>query len=347
MFKKLNNVAKTFTQNPKAFVDAIVNGSDKLPFDVRQTLNKIKDQQITSLQIIRAPISSVIMKLLNVTSGMTLEDKIKKSPYDTLVHLNLRINNTWDLEKEDRIVLHKKVNRKDQEVMNIVLPNGFQLTIGDFVKSMMDKYDINKIVSYNASSNNCQVFILMLLEANDLLTDDYRNFIKQDTSFMFKNNSNYRKLLNSVTTIGNRVNTVLTQGLGIENNKSHGKYMNHPHPWINHIKMTQRKHGNISYKEAMKIAKHTYTRAKRGGELTGDSGYMGDPTAYAEEDAGTSYPTGDYTTGSMDTMYYEPSSDDAALQTPQQAKGRRRKASTGAIMKRKMNNTFGKIRNLF
>ena len=45
----------------------------------------------------------------------------------------------------------------------------------------------NNFLPYNANGNNCQNFILNVLQANNLNTPAYEKFVKQDTAALFAN----------------------------------------------------------------------------------------------------------------------------------------------------------------
>jgi len=181
-------------------------------------LNKIGDEKITSLEIIRNPISNTLMSIMDGLSGFALKKKLKDTPYDKLFHLKLRINGRYDLEKEANIKLHNKINKPDQEYLQInEIPN---TNIRDFVENTVNKMGIKQFTQYDGKNNNCQVFVLNLLHANNVKNAPYDNFIKQDTTFVFEHNPNpiFKKIMDTVTDIGERVNT-LQEGTGININK--------------------------------------------------------------------------------------------------------------------------------
>jgi hypothetical protein len=211
--KKTINVVKTITNTPQ-LINKLANGNDQLPYQFREKIAEIGNIQITSLQIIRNPVSSAIIEMMNIVSGFELKDKIKKSPYDNLFHLKIRINNKWDFEKESVPLLRDKINNKDQEILQISeIPGNI---IRDFVENVVNLMGLNKFNTYNSKSNNCQNFALAILQANGINNENYNNFIKQDTEFIFKNSKNpvFTKILNTVTDIGNRA-VILKDGEGI------------------------------------------------------------------------------------------------------------------------------------
>ena len=91
--KRKMNLVKTAVSNPVAFTKKLIYGSQQLPFSFRQMLEKIGNEQITSLTVIRQPISNAIFTLMNAIQGFQLAHKLKESQYDSLFHLKIRINN--------------------------------------------------------------------------------------------------------------------------------------------------------------------------------------------------------------------------------------------------------------
>jgi hypothetical protein len=70
-----------------------------------------------------------------------------------------------------------------------------------------------RFYKYDASSNNCQDFIVSILKANGIGDEQDISFVKQNTEFLFKNLPYLRKISNTVTTIGSRVD-VAKNGAG-------------------------------------------------------------------------------------------------------------------------------------
>lgn len=229
---KKYNLAKSIVSNPKKFVNNLAYGNfDNLPFSFREMLNKIGNENINSLEIIRQPISTLLTQLLNTLSGFTLLRRIKNTPYDNLFHLKLRINNKYDLEKESSPLLQNKKNVKHQEYLPISnVPN---ITIAEFINNCVNRVGLKKFNQYNGENNNCQVFILDLLHSNDINNAEYDNFIKQDVEFIFRNNPNplFRQIMNATTDLGNRI-TMLEEGTGISKpHKNISKYEIKPYTY--------------------------------------------------------------------------------------------------------------------
>jgi len=66
-----------------------------------------------------------------------------------------------------------------------------------------------KFFSYSGYDNNCQSFVLNLLNSNGILTNDLDTFIKQNTESIFANNPTLRKLTNNITDLDGRFHEII------------------------------------------------------------------------------------------------------------------------------------------
>jgi len=67
----------------------------------------------------------------------------------------------------------------------------------------------SNFLTYNAAHNNCQVFILSVLKANNIGNQQDYDFVKQDTEELFNDLPNLRKLTNSITDLGGLANNLV------------------------------------------------------------------------------------------------------------------------------------------
>jgi hypothetical protein len=61
-----------------------------------------------------------------------------------------------------------------------------QPTLNEFIQKTVDKVGKYTFSNYDPFKNNCQAFILMLLEANNSLTPSLKNFIYQDVQTLLE-----------------------------------------------------------------------------------------------------------------------------------------------------------------
>jgi hypothetical protein len=69
----------------------------------------------------------------------------------------------------------------------------------------------DRFLPYQSASNNCQVFIIGVLDGNGLNNSERTSFVKQDTKSIFANNPVLRKFANTLTDIGGYGNATLQE----------------------------------------------------------------------------------------------------------------------------------------
>jgi hypothetical protein len=214
------------------------------------------DKTITSAEVVRSPVQSIVQQAINFVSGGEFKKAISDKPYDDIFHLmivlTLEDGKKYSLEKNAIITLRPTKGRSG-ESSPVSVPAGLTLNkaLEKTEAAMGDLY-----ATYSAKSNNCQDFILAFLKSNGMGDAADYTFVKQDVSTLFGKTDFLRKFTNTVTDIGAKV-TTLIEG---EGTKSKSKVMN---AWIAHVKDVAAKKG-ISYREALRSAetKSTYKKGK-------------------------------------------------------------------------------------
>jgi predicted GIY-YIG superfamily endonuclease len=184
-----------------------------LPPSSRQLLERIRDEPITSMQVIRTPINSIVNTLLNVISLGQFKDALTKLGYDRAMHLTLFINNKYIFEKNEVINLaQSNPIKSNSETMNV---NFKPTTIGKLIEDTRKLMGDQLFTSYNAKTNNCQVFISSILKANGSLTPELNTFINQNAEDIFKRLPQYvDKFATTITDIAARADRFL-KGEGV------------------------------------------------------------------------------------------------------------------------------------
>lgn len=199
------------------------------PPKVRKILEKVGGDIIASIEIGRTPVPSLLTNALNIISFGEFQKKFGAMPYDKLFHLFMIIRTT----KGERVMLEK--NEVINSALRYRIPPNTELkkadgihqnvSINDFLLKGLQRQGKEKFFTYSASHNNCQDFIVNLLQANNI-GGDIISFVKQNTKELFEGLPRLRKIANTVTdaaAIGDRV----IQGRG-ENFLSHKKYIDMP-----------------------------------------------------------------------------------------------------------------------
>lgn len=194
-------------------VDKMTNGRVYLvPQSLKKTISLFENNIITGATIYRHPVDGWIRKSLNVLGA-------QKQPFDKLFHLRLllKLDNGKDIfiEKNERLNSGVGMGAKKEGLETIPidqsdLPQG--LTYGQLVHNTKELQG-DKFLTYSSSSNNCQYFIMAILQANRFGNiSKYSNFIKQDTESIFKNNPALRKIANTFTDLGGNMSVLQGQG---------------------------------------------------------------------------------------------------------------------------------------
>jgi hypothetical protein len=199
------------------------------PPKVRKILAQYGNDIIASIEIGRTPVPSLLTNALNIISFGEFQKKFGAMPYDKLFHLFMIIRTT----KGERVMLEK--NEVINSALRYRIPPNTELkkadgihqnvSINDFLLKGLQRQGKEKFFTYSASHNNCQDFIVNLLQAN-YIGGDIISFVKQNTKELFEGLPRLRQIANTVTdaaAIGDRV----IQGRG-ENFLSHNKYIDMP-----------------------------------------------------------------------------------------------------------------------
>jgi hypothetical protein len=204
-----------------SYVKTVIYGRDDYPPKVRNILEQYGNQNFNKICIYRTPLSKLLMGALALASGNTIQQKINEQPYEKLYHLFMSFQTPKGkvyFEKNEVINAFTSIKiSKDTEIREInSIPSN--LTINEALDKTKTRMG-DKFFKYQSANNNCQVFILNILQANNIGSKKDYDFIKQDTESLFKGNILFRKIANTVTDIGAKVNEI-TQGSGVDNKQS-------------------------------------------------------------------------------------------------------------------------------
>ena len=164
-----------------------------------KTLQRIKDINIKSISISRAPLRSAIDDILNILSLSSWEKLKKSHGFDEFFHLYMIIH----LENDEYIIVEKSINiylytidknsaylqNEQKQVSQIPI-----ITVGQLLQTtkniMGDRY-----LKYDAFQNNCQDFLINILTANNMINKDLETFIKQDVEELAQDLPNWTQKL--------------------------------------------------------------------------------------------------------------------------------------------------------
>ena len=165
------------------------------PKVLNDLMNSTQGIGVLSIMVCRKPINSVFQKIISILS-------LEKMKYDTLFHLyaifTLGNGESWVIEKNERVIVKRWNNDRSGDCQPTLFLNN-----GKDIKSYVENLEKAGIVyEYNATSTNCQDFILRLLNSNGI--NQYDNFILQDVKNLLPGVvKNFSKLLTDTAAVGN------------------------------------------------------------------------------------------------------------------------------------------------
>ena len=197
------------------YFSRVANMKKSIPPNVKRALDEIGDKTITSARVGRTPVQALVQGTLRTIANV---------PYDNLFHLFIELTidgRKWVLEKIERITLvAEDRSQKQGAEFTDSFPVRFSkkegaetLVSANELFMNTQNYMGDRFLPYQSNSNNCQVFIMGVLTANNLNTPELTTFVKQDTRSIFKNNPILRKFANTLTDIGGYFNAAMQGGL--------------------------------------------------------------------------------------------------------------------------------------
>ncbi len=182
----------------------VLNFKQNVPPNVNHALDKIGNEPILSARCGRTPVQAIVQGALRAIANV---------PYDKLFHLFIELtlpSGKWVIEKIERINLVKedRTNKTGAEFTSSFPVNK---TVNELFSNTQNFMGA-RFLPYQSNSNNCQVFIMGILDANGLNNSELTNFVKQDTRSIFKNNPVLRKFANTLTDLGGYASAVIQGG---------------------------------------------------------------------------------------------------------------------------------------
>lgn len=169
-----------------------------------ETLGKYGHVEISEIQLFRRPLSGALTSLMNVVSMGEFNQRIKNSEYDKLFHLGcfIRLTNgkVIEVDKHEVVKIREFVKNKlndKNETMDVNVNK--KIAFGQLIENTIRQMGEDKFYSYNGRYNNCQDFMLYLLNANGLGTSENNKFIKQNVEFLFKRQGFLEGMVNAYT----------------------------------------------------------------------------------------------------------------------------------------------------
>lgn len=210
--KNVTNIFETATKTG----NLLIQGSNDYAPNVKKILSQYGPQIIKALTLKRTPVDKVLTGALNIFSLGKFNERFEKS-FDELFHLFLEI----ELQSGTRLLLEKnaRINmelnpsagaRPNTEIKSISnIPQG--LSVYQLLENAHRRMG-SQFYSYDAVNNNCQDFLLNILQSSGIGDQSDYAFIKQDTAKLFKGLPVLKKIAHTATELGERADIALQGG---------------------------------------------------------------------------------------------------------------------------------------
>lgn len=170
-----------------------------LPPSVQKLLNEVGSETIDKITIWRKPISV----------NQALKNFGLKLPYDNIFHLALNLNGKYNLQKNEYI----KFTKGGPEGEKLELKVGNPMTFDELILKTKNRVGANKFTEYDATDNNCQVFVSELLKTLGSFTTEANQFVNQDAEKIFKSlGGPFAKFFTKVAVTASQVVNKLQEG---------------------------------------------------------------------------------------------------------------------------------------
>lgn len=191
----------------------IVTGSTDFSPSVRKILDAEGNNLIQSIVVGRTPVNSAITMALNAVSQGQFQKNQDALNYDKLFHLfseiTLADGSQVRVEKNEVITMTMGFRQDpDTERQDVITKAvSFRDLLGNARSKMKQKF-----FAYDSANNNCQDFIMALIQASGLGSQENFEFIKQNTKQLFEKIPRTRALAKQITNLGQRINIARSGG---------------------------------------------------------------------------------------------------------------------------------------
>ena len=193
---------------------ALTFGQSDYTANVKKILKQYENQEIYNMTIVRTPVNGLVLGAMDAISLGNFSKNMEKANFDELYHLQCDITfgngQTIAVEKTEVVNIRKgktiHKHKEEQDVSNI--PN---ISFGELMENCMAGMG-GRFFTYSAKNNNCQDFLLALLQSSDIGDSSDYTFIKQNTKQLFKNQGLLNKFSDKLTGIGAKANIIMNGG---------------------------------------------------------------------------------------------------------------------------------------
>ena len=183
-------------------------------------LDKYGDEEISKIVVIRQPLGWLSKKAADLLTLGTFDEQIKKLGYDRSFHLFLNIylsSGVCILTERNETVRLYKVNPTPlvDKAEEMTIDDTEGLTLKEFFQNGVNSRAPAAFWRYTPEEYNCQNYCVTLLQANDLLTPELKNFILQDAAAILSKASLGKRVFKTASNAVARLRFIAGEGLEI------------------------------------------------------------------------------------------------------------------------------------
>ena len=176
--------------------------------------------ELVQILICRVPVYDFIDKTLNFLSFGQWDSLKSKYNFDKMFHLFMLVKlsngHMLRIEKNEVIEISNTFKIDKDTTMVDVSLEGKHITLNELLQNTINTVGKQQVFIYSPWSNNCQRFILDILQSNGLLTEKDKQFIYQDITELVKELPWYTKAIGQKVTDTAHQFNILAQGEGLK-----------------------------------------------------------------------------------------------------------------------------------
>jgi len=233
------NTASTVGKYASNIFSALTEGIRKnAPPSFREFLSNFGHLQMQSIRACRNPLMDFGSFALGIASGLKWYEEMKKLNYDNMFHVffvitlaggrkarlekNEVLSIKWFDGNEPSVPQSTNPGEEPQQKPGCIdiPPIANMPTLQEFINNA-HKHVGDAMFMYNGKNNNCQIFLKNLLRYNGMLTQEFEDFIMQDTETLVGNLPTVTQgFMNTVTDVAGLWDVVL-HGRGVKQKNKH------------------------------------------------------------------------------------------------------------------------------
>lgn len=192
------------------------------PNSAKKTMETTGNLPVVSVEIVRTPLTKAINTLIQLLSGGKFDKAKENAGYDNLFHLQLVLNvkdskgnlKKISIQKTERVQVDGHlygVNEKTEYLHVNIGSKAF--TANEMLEKTRKRMGDTAFFGYDSFKNNCQNFVLNLLNSEGLAGSKEKAFLYQDTAKIAKEIPEFnKKIMNFTTDAGNVFSKLLGKG---------------------------------------------------------------------------------------------------------------------------------------